>query len=290
MTCDMPIVEHLVRLLIAAERQSAERAMVMELRPVGARGARSAAETIGRVAAQNGRICWAMARGHDLTLSDVLAADTGVPLATFERIFEAARSERVPFCEKLADSDVIDVGAVRRALAKQAAGCLATLARNDANARLELSIGRVPPLSYDDDFTFGGLELLQAAIRGSLELREEAGPVPDFFAALRPRVDAAVCFCERPGSETLTPVSTWCRGELTLAGALDLAMRALEQTRPEDSLAAEIAPLALIPHSGHSWLAAWQEPHLALFRVASRKQYDDVASALLSARLDAARS
>lgn len=280
----MPIVEHLVRLLVAAERQSAERAMVMDLHPVGARGARTAAEPIGRVAAQNGRLCWVMARGHDLTLSDVLAADTGVPLATFERIFEAARSERVPFCEKLADSDIIDVGEVRRALAKQAASCLATLARADASAGLELSIGRMPAYSYDDQFTFGGLELLHSAIQDSLELREEVGPVPDFFAALRPRVDAAVCFREWPDGELLTPVSTWCRGELTLAGALDVAVRALAETQPEDAQAAAIAPLALVSHSGHNWLAAWQAPHLALFRVASRKQYDEVAAALLRAR------
>lgn len=284
----MPIVEHLVRLLVAAERQSADRAMVMDLHPVGTRAAGAQRPPVGRVAAQNGRICWAMARGHDLTLSDVLAADSGVPVATFERIFEAARSEKVPFCEKLADSDIIDVGEVRRALARQAAGCLTTLAQNDAEARLELSVGRVPLFSYDDQFTFGALELLQVALHGSLELRDEAGPPPDFFTALRPRVDAAICFREWPDSDTLAPVSSWCRGELALASAMDLAIRALQETRPEDPLAAQIAPLALLIQSGQSWLAAWHAPFLALFRVSSRKQYDAVAEALLTARRDSA--
>jgi hypothetical protein len=81
-------------------------------------------------------------------------------------------------------------------------------------------------------------------------------------------------------------VSSWCRGELALATAIDLAIRALFQTRPEDPLAAQIAPLALLTQSDQSWLAAWQAPHLALFRVSSRKHYDAVAQALLAARRD----
>ncbi len=284
MTCGMPIVEHLVRILVAAERQSAERAVVMDLHPVGAGAQRPGAPAIGRVTAQNGRICWAMARGHDLTLTEVLAADSGVPVATFERIYEAARSERVPFCEKLADSDVIDVGAVRRALASQAASCLATLARNDARARLELSVGRMPPFSYDDQFTFGALELLQTAIHHSAELRAEAGSAPPFFAALCPELDAAICLREWDAGDALAPVATWRLGEFGLNRVMSLALEGLAKARPEDALAEEIAPFALLCEGGECWLSAWQAPHLALFRIRSRKQYHAILEKLLAAR------
>jgi hypothetical protein len=292
----MSAFDQLANLLLAAERESAGRSVTLDLfqRCEGPLGGASLAPVrgenaapIGRVVAEDGRICWAMAKGNDLTLSDVLAADSGVPRATFERIYQSARAEGVPFCEKLATSDVIDVTRVRRALRQQAAGCLAALARISAQESLGLSIAGIPRVSYDESFTFGALEMLQATIHSSAELEGSLGRLPGTYARLAPKLQAAVCFREADAAElALTPVSAWCRRDLALGEALELAAQALAATQPADLVAAEISPFALFARDSVCWLAAFDAPHLSLFQVDTQEQYLGLLASLIQDRRD----
>ncbi len=290
----MAALDHLASLLLTAERESSSRSVTIDLfqrweGPLGGASLAPAwgenAAPIGRLVAEDGRICWVMAKGNDLTLSDVLAADSQVPRATFERIYQSARAEGVPFCEKLATSDVIDVTQVRRALRKQAAGCLAALARLSCQENLGLSIAGIPRISYDDDFTFGALEMLQATIQNSPELEGALGRLPGTYARLAPKLQAGVCFRENDASELpLTPISAWCRRDLGLGEALDLASLALAATQPGDLVAAEISPFALFARDSVCWVASFDAPHLSLFQVDTHEQYLALLASLIQDR------
>lgn len=290
----MSAFDHLASLLLAAERESIGRCVTLDLlarcegelggTPLAPARAENAAP-IGRVVAENGRICWVMAKGNDLTLSDLLAADSGVPRATFERIYQSARAEGIAFCEKLATSDIIDVAKVRRALRDQAAGCLSALARISSQESLGLSIAGISRISYDDDFTFGALEMLQATIQSSPELEGELGRLPCTFARLAPKLQAAVCFRESDASELpLTPISAWSRRDLRLGEALELAALALAATQPADLVAAEISPFSLFSRDCVCWLACFDAPHLSLFQVDTPDQYLALLAGLIQDR------
>jgi hypothetical protein len=290
----MSALDQLANLLLTAERESSGRSVTIDLfqRCEGPLGGASLAPAwgenaapIGRVVAEGGRICWAMAKGNDLTLSDLLAADSGVPRATFERIFQSARAEGVPFCEKLATSDIIDVAKVRRALRNQAAGCLAALARISCQEALGLSIAGIPRISYADDFTFGALEMLQATIQGSPELEADLGRLPATYARLAPKLQAGICFREGDAAEfPLTPISAWSRRDLGLGEALKLASLALAATQPGDLVAAEISPFALFARDSVCWLASFDPPHLSLFQVDTHEQYLALLGSLIQDR------
>lgn len=290
----MSSFDHLADLLLAAERASAGRAVSLDLfyrNEVAGGGGPLApvwgdhSAPIGRIVAERGRICWIIAKGNDLTLSDVLAADSGVPRATFERIYQSAKAEGTPFCEKLARSDIIDVGKVRSALRRQAAGALATLARIDSQDELARSVAGIPDVTYDADFTFASLEMLQASIQHSPELTEALGRLPATFARLGPKLRAALCFRESEDSElSLVPVSCWGRRDFSLSSALELALQAIAATQPSDLVAAEIGPFPLITRDSEWWLCAYSEPHLSLFLVDTRAQYLKLLSSLIEER------
>ncbi len=289
----MSIFDHLARLILSAERSSADSAVTIDLflrsQEVLQRGSLTPAweadALLGRIVAERGRICWVLAKGKDLTLSDLLAADSGVPRATFERIYQSARAEGIPFCEKLAMSDVIDVSHVRRVLRDQASSALGALAHVDAQEEVACAIAGIPDVTYDNDFTFGGPEVLQAAIQGSPELMRDLGRLPETYARLGPKLRGAFCFRETESQEfALVPVSAWCRGDLSLGDAFDVAAAGLAATQSTPFVAAGLEPFPLISHGRDTWLCAYREPFLSLFLVDAQAQYLKLLSSLVRER------
>lgn len=291
----MPTFDHMATLLLTAERASSAGAVTVDLfhsnEEVLSGGALAPiweedGAPIGRMVAQKGRICWVMVKGAGSTLSEILTGETGVPRETLEEIFRAAKAEGIPFCEKLAGVDLVKENEVRRALRNQAGAALASLAWARNQQELACSIGKIPHLSYDPRFTFDALELLQAAIQQSVELKQELGALPLTYARMAPKLQAAICFRESPtGDLPLTPVSSWCRRSIGIGEALDLAFDGLSATQPSDLVASEISPIALISHgNSECWLCSYTEPYLCLFQIDTQAQYLALMESLVEER------
>jgi hypothetical protein len=298
---DMPTFDHMTTLLLTAEQASNGGAVTVDLfhgnEEVLSGGALAPiwegdATPIGRLVAQKGRICWVMAKGRGATLSEILTGETGVPRETLEEIFRTAKAEGIPFCEKLASFDLVEGDSVRRALRNQAGAALASLAWTRNQEELACSIGRIPHLSYDPRFTFDALELLQAAIQQSKELKRDLGRLPFTYARLAPKLQAAICFRESPsGDVPLVPVSCWCRRSIGIGDALDLAYSGLSATQPSDLVASEISPIALISHgNSECWLCSYTEPYLCLFQIDTQAQYLALMESLVAERRPPAKS
>lgn len=294
---EVAVFEQLSNLLPTAERPSENGAVTIDLyrrdqAPAGGTGLAPAVETplpVGRVVAENQRICWVITKGEDACLSDILALDTGIDRDQFERVFEVARAEGIPFCEKLSDSGLVDPEVVRLTLRSQIGASLAELAKLQSQEEIVYSIATIPRTAYDENFTFQALDLLQVATVHSEDLREELGKLPKAFARLAPKLQAAICFREAEASDIpLVPVSCWTRRNLSMSEAIELSLEGIAATQPGDLFAAEISPFALITREDSAcWVCAYTEPHLCLFQVDTQAQYLGVVSKLLEDRHNA---
>lgn len=290
----MPVIDQLASLLLTAERASAEGAVTIDLflrNESGTAGGElapmwSGQTPIGRIVAESGRICWVMAKGCDTTVSDLLASETGIPRKQLEDVYEVARTEGSPFCETLAAAGLVSPEDVCNTLRRQTAAAAVTLARMDSEDQTVVSVARIPPLSYDVNFTFDALTVIATATTESPELRHELGEPPATYTELSPRLAAALCFRESDSSDlSLVPIAGDARDGLHLSEALELALAGLAATDPSDPVLAGIAPFPLVPNGDSEWwLCDHVSPYLCLYQVNGESDYLNVLETLVAAR------
>jgi hypothetical protein len=290
----MAAFEQLANLLMIAERSSQKGAVMIDFfrqseAPAGGDGLAprtGEAPPVGRVVAENGRICWVISKGDDAYLSDILALDTGIERDAFERVFESARAAGIPFCEKLSQSGLVDPAVIRLTLRSQIGAALAELANLLSQEEIAYSITTIPSTRYSENFTFEALGLLQVANLHSEDLRNELGMLPKAFARVAPKLQAAICFRETEASDIpLVPVSFWARRSLSMSEAIELSLEGIASIQPGDLFVAEISPFTLIaPEESECWVCAYTAPHLCLFQVDTQAQYLGVLSNLLADR------
>lgn len=290
----MPVIDQLASLLLTAERASSDSAVTIDIFPrnetqaagSGLRPMWAGQAPIGRIVAEDGRVCWIMAKGCDTTVSDLLAAETGIPRKQLEDVYEVARTEGSPFCEVLASAGLVSPDDVRNTLRRQTAAAAVTLARMDTEDDTVVSVARIPRGTYDAQFTYDALTVLATATGESAELRAELGSAPESYKQLAPQVEAALCFRESEASDlTLIPIAVTAGSGLLFASALELALEALAATEPADPVLAEIAPLPLVVRGDSEWwLCDHTAPHLCLYQINSRDDYLRVLETLVLAR------
>ncbi len=287
----MSVVDYLASLLLTAERASSEGAVTIDMFPrndASPSGELSTfwegAAPVGRIVAERGRVCWVMAKGCEATVSDLLAAETGIPRQQLEDVYQAAKTDGSPFCETVANAGLVSPDEVRRTLRRQAAEALLMLAHIQSKDPVTVSVARIPRLRYDERFTFAALEILEAAIAGSKQLQERLGALPATYARMAPQLEAALCFRESNEADlSLVPIACRPPANLSLGGALDLSLAGLQATQPDDPVGAEIAPFALVAREASEWwLCAYAPPHLCLFQLNSRAEYLEIVAGLVA--------
>ena len=290
----MPVMDQLTSLLITAERASAESPVTLDVFHRGQAAPSSDGSTdtesvqapLGRIVADAGRICWVAAKGYNTTMSDLLAAATGIPARQLEDVYEVACTEGSPFCETLVATGLVSAEEVHDTLRQQTADAARTLAGNNEDDKNTVCVARIPRLAYDPCFTFGALEVLEAAISGSQELRLGEASVPSRYQQVAARSTAALCFRESDGPELpFVPVAGGSHSGLTLAEAVELALAGLAASQPADAVLAEITPFPLVLNGDSEWwICEHAAPHLCLYQVNARDEYLDVMEALVSGR------
>jgi hypothetical protein len=139
-------------------------AFVDEL-PAGATGVLHFGEH-GVILLESRRVCWAVARGTQLRLTDILRNQSMPPLARaeVEDVYRQCRRTGRPVGEALVESGLVSEAGLRAALFKYNGEGIAQLARTGATPDGFTSHARA---AYDSRFSFSPCELL--AMLGSLD-------------------------------------------------------------------------------------------------------------------------
>ena len=126
--------------------------------PRGATGALHFGDA-GMILVESKRICWAVARGMRLRLTEILRRQTTPPLAreAVEEIYRACKDSGTPIGEALVKSGVISEAGLRAALFKHNGEAIVSLAQNGALAERFVRHSRT---GYDPKFAFSACEVL----------------------------------------------------------------------------------------------------------------------------------
>lgn len=119
-----------------------------------------AAKTKGAVFIEDGRICWAAARGLARRLSDLLAASAHLDREAMELLVHACKRDGTPLGQYLVAAGVVTADELRSALLKHTAESLHMMC--DAGASAEWNVRRSG--QYSPSFTFTTTELLPRAL------------------------------------------------------------------------------------------------------------------------------
>jgi hypothetical protein len=214
----------------------------LEASAVGELVVEQAAQRVGVVLVEGGRICWAAASGLARRLTELLAAVSRTDAFTMEGHYRACKELGVPLGEHLVGRGIVSADQLRGALLQHTAESLAHLARGAMRAfwRPRMRHG------YSARFTFGSAELLARvfalqfatsleAIDSELDACFPEGKWAAAFA--RPEACAApVPVSVRgafPASATvLRRVGAWAASSLDVAAALSGASPLLVVTLP----------------------------------------------------------
>jgi hypothetical protein len=110
----------------------------------------------GAVFVENGRVCWAAARGLAQRLSDLLAASAKLDPRAMDALYVACKRTRAPLGEYLVSAGVVSAPDLRAALLKHTAESLHALCAEGVSAAwIERRRG-----GYSSRFTFKTTELL----------------------------------------------------------------------------------------------------------------------------------
>ena len=289
----MAVIDQLASLLLTAERASADGTVTIDVFLRNETGRADGGlvpmwadqSPIGRIVAENERICWVMAKGSDTTVSDLLAAETGIPRKQLEDVYQAAQTDGSPFCETLAAAGLVSAEEVRQTLRRHTAAAAVALAHMGSDDETIVSVARIPSAAYDTEFTHDALMVLAAAGNESDEFRAKLGNPPDSFVTLAPKVEAALCMRESDHSElSLVPIAAHGNAGIRLTDALELGLQALDATAPSDPVLAEIDPFPLIMRGESEWwLCHYSAPHVCLYQLNGRRDYLDALEALVQA-------
>lgn len=284
-----PAVTELARLaeiLSAAEREASGRIATLDL--LG----RDGEDVLGRLTAENGRLCWAMARDQTPRISDIFAEECGVPRTLLEETFQAARERGTPFGEELVARSLVGEDDLRRCLRRQMVTALLWLCRSWPGGA-GYRVSTTERISYDPAFTAAPLALLLDCVSQLPELGGAVRELPPAFRALAPRLGAALCFVSACAeTRALVPVAASNAGALSVGGALDVGRDAMAVVAPPALQAAEIRPYAVLVHrDGEGLVVSWSGSHVCVFEVQGRDQYGELLAHLVAehrSRRDAA--
>jgi len=185
----------------------------------------------GAVFVENGRVCWAAARGLARRLSDLLAASANLDANAMESLYDECKRQRRPLGEFLVETQRMTAGDLRAALLKHTTESLNALCTHDSNAAW------IPRRSggYSPRFTFSTVELLartcaeshpSLAVSASAELADAFGESDWGAAFVRSETRAApepiALFGDVPAKvETLLRLGRWSSSSLDVTTSLD---------------------------------------------------------------------
>lgn len=158
-------------------------------------------EPLGSIFVDQGRICWAAARGLARRLSELLAKRAGLAPAAMEAHFLDCKMQRTPLGEHLVGRGVLSAEELREALLTHTVESLVVLARSDARSTWTPRAGT----TYNPRFTFGTAELL--AEIGGLAHPNVAASVRPLLHTLFDAGEWAVAFVRDSGSASPRPVA-----------------------------------------------------------------------------------
>lgn len=270
-------LERLARILLAAERSSEKGASIIDL------FAENGTDLVGRVAAERGRICWAVARIQTLRVSDIFAEEMKISREALDEIFDTAKLNGRPFGEELVLRGLAEEEQLRSCLQRQMVAALTALCEvwagdDDQSLRAEDALKQ----TYDASFTALPMDLLFACLEAAPSLREEAQTPSSTYTDLAAQMRAAVCFRGTSSPELpMIPIAASKTGEMAFAAALSLGRETLAVVRPAALRAASIDPFAVLAHrGGEGVVCAAEEPHFYVFEVGERSEYGALLSHL----------
>lgn len=126
--------------------------------PKGATGALNFGDE-GMILVESKKICWAVARGMRLRLTEILRRQTTPPLTreAVEEIYRACRQSGTPIGEALVASGLVSEAGLRAALFKHNGEAIVSLAQNGALPERFVSHSKT---GYDPKFAFSPCEVL----------------------------------------------------------------------------------------------------------------------------------
>jgi hypothetical protein len=154
----------------------------------------------GVVLLEAGLVCWAVASGMELRLSELLRNQRNPPLdpAALERLVRECHERRTPLGEALVESGQVTADGLRLALFRQTAEAIAHIARGGATPDAFVAHARS---GYDARFVFRPVELL--ASLGGRRHRAAAAAARAHLAATLVAEASAVAFVRDAGEAVL---------------------------------------------------------------------------------------
>lgn len=158
-------------------------------------------DALGSIFVDQGRICWAAARGLARRLSELLAKRAGLAPVAMEAHFLDCKTRRTPLGEHLVSHGVLSPDDLRDALLTHTVESMIALARSDARSTWTPRAGA----TYNPRFTFGTAELL--AEIGGMSHPNVAASVRPLLSTLFDAGEWAVAFVRDSGSASPRPVA-----------------------------------------------------------------------------------
>lgn len=271
-------IARLALALEQAERASENGACVIDLVQLDG-------STAGRITAQDGRICWAVAPLQSPTISDIFAEEYGIPREELEATFQAARSNSRPFGEELVARELADESRLFRCLERQMVTALGAMSQSwdGLQPRSGRESSEAGDLSYDPALTIAPMDLLRTCMVSSPTIAKEIGEPPALF--VQPgSAPGAVCFLETGSPELPCVPIAWSDAAPRLGATLGFGRDTLAVVRPAALIAASIQPYGVLIHGeGIGVVCARETPHFCVFRVEGRAEYGELMAHVMAA-------
>lgn len=230
--------------------------------PRGATGAFSLTDgssTRGTVLIEDRRICWAAASDMENRLTDLLRAQSEIPLPpmVFEEVYQDCHRRNMPLGETLVARGLVSSEGFWRSLRQHTAEAIARLAAAD---RLNLSWTPNRTERYDAQFTFGTPELLCCI--GALGLEAEAEEAGRKLREVTPDRSVGIAFLahpHRPLPVAQVSAESWCCQSLLDLGEWARSALGEDRADAEGSVLASdnVSSLKRAWRSGETLFVRW---------------------------------
>ncbi|MEM8963324.1 MAG: hypothetical protein AAGD38_17695 [Acidobacteriota bacterium] len=273
----MPRLCALATLLGELEATCRTTAGRLEITPLGG------ASPIGFAMGEAGRICWAIADGLTIRLTDRLVEITGLARLEIEALVASCRRRGVPLGEHMVELGLVSVETLRVTLRRQIVEALCVLV-GEGEQGIDTRFVPATTASYLPTFTYSATEIVTAAAEQAIECAVEVGELPDVWNRFADHMDSALCLrvvadCEAPA----IPVAHNGLDDLSFDDLLVLYRSALSVARPPTLQAVGVEPYATVVRYGdRNWVVSMHEyGYLCLFAAPSGERYVRLLSALL---------
>ena len=268
----------LCRILHAAEQASARGAISLDLTDPGA------GRPTGRVVAEHGRICWAVARAQRKHIGALLAEQAGCERTQLEAALVESHERGEPFGQTLIRLGIVTGEVLRSCLLRQTVAALVALSEQwSGDGKTQVTTAGLPAHGYDPEYTTPTVELLDRCISFDAQLAESRALAPECFAVLAGKLTSALLF--RDASGPLGPVVpvAWggTAGSLPLGDVLSIGREALTVIRPVALAAAEVHPYAVLVHGGGEGIVCGRSgAYIGVYGVGDRFEQSKVMARL----------